>query len=133
MSREAANANASGRLILVVDDDEVVLLSLCNLLESMGFAVTSAPDGRSALAETERRTPALVLTDIYMAGADGHELITALRRSHRTLPIIAMSGAAGSQEALAFARHLGADAVIAKPFHYLELVQTLDRLLRGDA
>ena len=79
------------------------------------------------------RLPDLVLTDIYMPDADGFELINALRQRNLNVPVVAMSGGtrAGSYDNLSIATHLGAAAVIDKPFSNASLIDTIDRVIVG--
>jgi two-component system, NarL family, capsular synthesis sensor histidine kinase RcsC len=86
---------------------------------------------RQPTVRTHSRTAgiAALVTDIYMGGGDGFVLISALRDQGRTLPIIAMSGGKVGLDVLGFARKLGADATLAKPFRSRDLIALLERLL----
>ena len=116
----------------MVDDDDDLRHSLRALLESFEYRVIMADSADSAIAAVERETPDLVLTDIYMPGSDGFELINALRRQDPGLPVIAMSGGGirGNYDNLSIAAHLGASAVIDKPFSNASLVETIERVLQ---
>jgi DNA-binding NtrC family response regulator len=117
--------------ILVVDDDPDLLQSLRVLLESYDYQVIMAPNAAAAIAAVTEQTPDLVLTDIYMPDADGFELINALRQRNVTVPVVAMSGGGrvGSYDNLSIATHLGAAAVIDKPFSNTSLIDTIERVL----
>jgi len=117
--------------VLVVDDDPDLLQSLRVLLEAYDFGVVMAPNAAAAVAAVADRKPDLVLTDIYMPDADGFELINALRLSGVTVPVVAMSGGgrSGGYDNLAIATHLGAAAVIDKPFSNASLIGTIERVL----
>jgi DNA-binding NtrC family response regulator len=119
--------------ILVVDDDPDLLQSLRVLLETYDYSVIVAPNAAAAITAVSERQPDLVLTDIYMPDADGFELINALRQRNLTVPVVAMSGGtrAGSYDNLAIATHLGAAAVIDKPFSNANLIDTIERVLAG--
>jgi len=127
----ASLENSKSPVVLVVDDDEAIRASLVALLGTLGYRVFQAGNVAAALVICETNPPDLVLTDVYMVGADGYELIAAIRAKRRTLPIIAMSGGSAGYDTLAFAKKLGADMVIEKPFRSAELVETIDRCLRG--
>jgi|SRR5581483_218376 len=114
--------------VLIVDDDPAILSSLEQILSRDGFIVQTAKSGEAALASVARETPQVVLTDVQMSGLNGLELITALRLGRRNFPIVAMTGAA-EQDTLGFARKLGADAAIRKPFKRAELVDLIDYCL----
>jgi DNA-binding NtrC family response regulator len=123
----------SSATILVVDDDPDLLQSLRVLLEAYDYKVLMAPNAAAAIAAVTEGQPDLVLTDIYMPDADGFELINALRQRNLAVPVVAMSGGtrAGSYDNLAIATHLGAAAVIDKPFSNASLIDTIERVLAG--
>src|SRR5690606_41377469 len=60
--------------ILVVDDDPDSLEIVRTYLESRGYQVTTAPDGRAALAMLEDARPDLVSLDVMTPGSDGWEV-----------------------------------------------------------
>lgn len=117
--------------ILIVDDDPDLLQSLRVLLEAYEYRVVLAANAAAAITAVTARAPDLVLTDIYMPDADGFELINALRRQDPILPVVAMSGGGrvGSYDNLTIAKHLGAAAVIDKPFSNASLIETIERVL----
>ena len=115
--------------VLVVDDEEAVRDSISDLLSGVGYRVVLAPDAATALRLMDCEHPDLVLTDIYMDLCDGYELIAALRQRPEQIPVVAMSAGRAGYDALKAALHLGADAVIDKPFPGAGLVETIDRQL----
>ena len=131
MSPDPANSNHPRPYLLVVDDDAAVRDSVQVLFTSIGYEVAVASNGAEALDHMAQRSADVVLTDIYMEGCDGFELIAALRKKHRQTLVAAMSGGHLGYDTLSFANRLGADAVIDKPFRDLQLVETLDRLVRN--
>ena len=122
----------SRRLVLVVDDDASLRDSIRALLESLGFLVSTAANAREAVIEVGAQRPDVILTDIYMPGGDGYELISAMRSFHEDIPIIAMSGGAfqfGIKDHLGMAKRLGAQATLVKPFRPAALIETVDRAI----
>ena len=119
--------------VLVVDDDPDLLQSLRVLLEAYDYGVIMAQNAADAIAAVSTQQPDLVLTDIYMPDADGFELINALRQHSLSVPVVAMSGGGrvGGYDNLAVATHLGAAAVIDKPFSNASLIETIERVLAG--
>ncbi|MBW7852208.1 MAG: response regulator [Rhodospirillales bacterium] len=113
--------------VLVVDDEELVRLTLRQMLESEGHDVLEARNGREAVA-IQNKTPAdIVLTDIIMPEQEGIETIIQLRRQDPNLRIIAISGG-GRMKNLDFLRvaaNVGADATLTKPFTTDELVEVI--------
>jgi DNA-binding NtrC family response regulator len=119
--------------VLVVDDDPDLLQSLRVLLEAYDYTVIMAGNAAAAIAAVSQRKPDIVLTDIYMPDADGFELINALRQHSHDVPVVAMSGGGrvGGYDNLSVATHLGAAAVIDKPFSNSSLIETIERVLSG--
>src|SRR5690348_11506148 len=117
--------------LLVVDDDAAIRQSIEALFSSRDYDVATARNGAEALDQIEHHRTDVVLTDIFMEGSDGFELISAVRKGHRQMMVAAMSGGHGAFNPLAFANKLGADLVISKPFRSAELVDAIDRLIRG--
>jgi CheY-like chemotaxis protein len=116
---------------LVVDDDPEVRGSVRVLLEAYGYAVREAEDGRAALNDVEIAPPDLILTDIYMPGSDGFEVINELREIRNDIPVIAMSGGSKSLglDQLELAEKLGAVGIIDKPFRDSNLLEMIDRAI----
>ena len=119
--------------ILVVDDDAGLRESLSALLRSLDYRVSTAANCAEALLELAAQPLDLVLTDIYMVGGDGLELINAMRTLGHRIPIVAMSGGSlqFDTDHLEIARRLGASATVAKPFRVAQLVETIDRAAAG--
>jgi CheY-like chemotaxis protein len=77
--------------VLVVEDDQEIRELVAKFLESEGFRVFTAENGRDALEQLEKiPPPALVLVDMMMPVMDGASLIKALRSHDRlaTLPVV---------------------------------------------
>jgi PAS domain S-box-containing protein len=100
---------------IVVADDEAGVRSFLRLvLESAGYQVMEAPNGKLALQEARAGRVDLVITDLVMPEQEGIETIRALHRDVPGVGIIAISGALEPQF-LEVARMLGAQAVLSKP------------------
>jgi DNA-binding NtrC family response regulator len=116
--------------VLIVDDNADLCETLRRTLASVGYEAACAEDAQAAIAAIAARTPDIIITDIYMPAADGFELLNWLRRRAIDIPVIAMSGSGtGYYDQLSVAEHLGAAAVIDKPFRQAKLVETIDRVL----
>jgi len=79
--------------ILIVDDDPSLQQLLTLVLTKSGYAVRSAQDGFSALAAIRTAVPDILLSDLYMPGMSGFELLSVVRRRFPLIPVIAMSSA----------------------------------------
>jgi CheY-like chemotaxis protein len=117
--------------ILVVDDNEAFRDMLCLVLRNVGYEVHSVPDGRDVAAFVRKIPIDLVITDLIMPEKEGIETIIELRRSHRHIKIIAMSGGGrlGPEDYLPIAAHAGAAATLSKPFTTEEMLSTIWRVL----
>jgi CheY-like chemotaxis protein len=121
------------RTVLVVDDDPDLRMSVRRMLETYDYAVVEAGDAIEAIRALTASKPDLILTDIYMPGADGLELITALRSWPEPIPVVAMSGGTriADMDPLDVAQKLGAVAIIDKPFRVSNLLEMIDRAIAG--
>jgi DNA-binding NtrC family response regulator len=111
--------------ILIVDDDDAVRESLGLSLETMGYDVDYARDGRSALAAIAQVAPEAVVTDLQMPGMGGLDLLRELASRKNGVPVIAMSG--GGAAMLESARRLGAVETFAKPVMDSMLASAIER------
>ncbi len=126
-------AGGTKKRILIIDDDDLVLQIICEVVESFGYDVTSAPDGESGLEMLAKGPlPDIVVTDIIMPGLSGLEVIADVKRKFPGVRIVAMSGGGGSKagDNLATAQELGADATLAKPVDFPGLLDILKDLSR---
>ena len=78
--------------ILIVDDDLETRTLLSRVLADEGYAVETAPDGRTALKMVTASPPDLLITDLIMPRLSGWSLFARVRRLAPTLPIILISG-----------------------------------------
>jgi len=117
--------------ILVIDDDEHIRETVRRVLESRGHSVEDADEGTAGIAAVAQRAPDLVITDIFMPGHDGIEVLLELRKAFPTLKVIAMSGGDGRGvlNLLEDAELLGADRTIPKPFTPGELIAAVNDVL----
>lgn len=119
--------------ILIVDDDELLRLTMREMLEDNGHDVFEAGDGTVGLAHLKKEPVDLVITDLIMPGKmEGIETIFELQSEFPGLPVIAMSGKRiGGETCLGSAQALGARASLQKPFTQAELLKTVVAALGG--
>ena len=115
--------------ILVVDDEADIRRIIRILLESRGYRVLEAPNGRLAV-ETIRKEPDvdLILLDIMMPELSGIEASREIR-SISSAPILFLTAGTQEQDKLE-AYSSGGDDYLAKPFSHGELLMKVDSLLR---
>ncbi len=114
------------RHILVVDDEREIREVLSETLVDEGFIVASAADGAQALRAIERDRPDLVLLDMRMPVVNGWEFARLLRERDVQLPILVMTAA---QNARSWAKEIGANGYLAKPFDLEVLLSTIEKTL----
>ena len=106
--------------ILVVDDDDVIRDTLCELL-SADYSCQTANTAEDALAKLEAQGFDVVLTDISMPGLNGKELLQKVVEQFPGTPVIIISGHSDQGEAESLLNH-GAFDYLLKPFR-LEVVE----------
>lgn len=77
--------------ILVVDDEENICILYKEEMEDMGYEVTTALDGATALAAMEKTRFDLVTLDMRMKGMDGIETLRRMKEMNSSLPVIISS------------------------------------------
>lgn len=127
----AQDPTAVGSKVLLIDDDPALLWLMGQAFEAAGYRTLSAENGRQGLNLLDAYQPDLVVTDIVMPEMEGIGAILHIRRKPSPPKIIAISGAGpgGRRNYLKWAKHLGADAVLAKPFRMSQIVALSDRLI----
>ncbi|HWB59772.1 MAG TPA: response regulator [Chthoniobacteraceae bacterium] len=135
--REAASACSPApeenaprkRNVLIVDDEEMVRLSLSIVLNGLGFAVQSADDGDTALEKIRLRPGHydIVVTDHNMKRINGVELVKQLRKTGFPGKIMVVTGYMGSRHEEAY-HAMGVDRIMYKPWDIVELRKTVREL-----
>ena len=106
--------------ILVVDDDDVIRDTLCELLAA-NYSCQTANTAEEALAKLEAQGFDVVLTDISMPGLNGRELLQRVVEMYPGTPVIIISGHSDQGQAESLLSH-GAFDYLLKPFR-LEVVE----------
>jgi DNA-binding response OmpR family regulator len=114
------------RLVLVVDDDEMIRRLVRAVLEADEFEVAEARDGETALRLASETKPSVVVLDIMMPGLDGVEVCRRL--DHSEVKVIVLT-AKDDPRLEDECRAVGADAFLTKPFSSIELLDLVAELL----
>jgi CheY-like chemotaxis protein len=119
--------------ILVVDDDPAIRRILDLMLTRRGHTVSVASDGAAALRSIRGDPFDIVVTDLIMPDIEGLQLIREVRSMPSPPRIVAMSGGGrgAKHNYLEMAMHLGASAILAKPFTQDELVAVIAEAVRA--
>lgn len=120
------NAEAKPRLVLVVDDDEMIRRLVRAVLEADEFEVAEARDGEAALELASRAEPSVVVLDVMMPGLDGVEVCRRL--DHDKVKVVILT-ARDDPKLEAEAKLAGADAFMTKPFAPMELLDLVGELM----
>jgi sigma-B regulation protein RsbU (phosphoserine phosphatase) len=121
------NATFYDSRILVVDDAALNRELIVNYLESAGFKnLEVAKDGNDALNKINSFSPDIMILDLLMPEMDGIQVIKSLRNNSKTkhLPIIVQTALSETEQRIE-AWQCGANDVVAKPIHRLELLSRI--------
>jgi two-component system response regulator HydG len=117
--------------VVVVDDDATLLGIVTRVLRAAGHEVRAHPDAESALADVDAEDGKLdaILTDLYLPGTTGMDLLARIRERWADIPVVMMTGNATIETAVE-AMRLGAYNYLLKPFSSPdEVVLTLSRAI----
>jgi two-component system, OmpR family, response regulator len=115
--------------ILVVEDDELLADSLCQLLTGNGFSADHVTSGTAADALLSNSAYDMAILDIGLPGIDGFEVLRRLRKRANDLPVLVLT-ARDTVEDRVHGLNLGADDYLPKPFAGAELEARVRALLR---
>jgi CheY-like chemotaxis protein len=114
--------------ILVIDDQQLVRLSVSRFLQNQGYKTTAVSDGYKALEMLRKECPDLIILDINMPGMNGLELIHRIHKVYSdSIPILILSGNI-SESIIAEAFHAGAADYMKKPLSLAELGARVARI-----
>jgi PAS domain S-box-containing protein len=127
-----AGGPPGARLVLVVDDEEVVRNLARVALERHGYMVLTAENGQEALEifQQERNRISLVLLDLTMPVMGGEETLAGLKKLRPDVPVLLSSGYS-EWEAMRLFGAKGLTGFIQKPYPPSRLVETLRSALES--
>jgi two-component system NtrC family sensor kinase len=117
--------------ILVVDDNREIVSALTDVLQSRGFGVLCAYDGRQGLRLALEKKPDLILLDWNLPQLSGFQVLQALRERGNTAPVVLMT-IYGSENVAVQAFRLGIRDYIPKPLRVPETLQAIKKALAED-
>jgi CheY-like chemotaxis protein len=115
------------KVILVVDDDDLVRETAVVLIKSLGYGTVSVANAQDALRLVMDDGIDAVLTDIMMPGIDGLELAKRIHELEPRMPVICTTGYANVVEE---SRHY--NALLRKPYHVATVAKALKSVLAAD-
>jgi CheY-like chemotaxis protein len=113
--------------ILVVDDNEVLKMTLSRLLNVEGYTVLTASGGDEAIKIVQNEYVDLVLLDINMPNVNGYDVLIFIKQNYPSIKVVMVTAYADLKNAVE-SKKLGADEFITKPFNVRELFSTIFRL-----
>jgi two-component system alkaline phosphatase synthesis response regulator PhoP len=115
--------------VLLVEDEEGLILTLTDRLQSEGFGVESATDGEAGLALALAENFDLIILDVMLPKKNGYDVCRDLRQKGVATPVLMLT-AKGETIDKVLGLKLGADDYLTKPFEVIELLARIEALLR---
>jgi len=114
----------TSKLVAVIDDDESVQDSLCDLIESTGFVARRFGSAEEFLEYDLHCEVGCLIAEIQMPGMSGLQLQARLKEEQCNIPIIFIASNGGAKTRIQAMRE-GAVEFLAKPLDYQLLLKTL--------
>ncbi len=127
-----ANAADEPMRVLVIEDERSLATLIKRGLETEGFSVDLAADGRSGLWAALENSYDVLIVDIMLPVLNGYRLVEALRAKQVWTPVMMLTAKDGEYDQ-ADAFDLGADDYLTKPFSFVVLTARLRSLVRRGA
>ena len=120
------------KAILVADDDPDILSIVSMSLETQGYTIYKATNGREAVDLAKQHHPDLVLMDMMMPIVSGYEAVVELKAdaSTRDITIVGLSAKAMATD-MERATDVGIDGYITKPFRIAQVLTVVESYLQG--
>ena len=115
--------------ILLVEDEQGLILTLTDRLQSEGFDVTSAADGEKGFELALSDKFDLIILDVMLPKKNGCDVCRDLRQKGIDTPVLMLT-AKGETIDKVLGLKLGADDYLTKPFEVIELLARIEALLR---
>lgn len=115
--------------VLLVEDEEGLILTLTDRLQSEGFDVQSATDGETGLKYALEEKFDLIILDVMLPKKNGYDVCRDLRQKGIAAPVLMLT-AKGETIDKVLGLKLGADDYLTKPFEVIELLARIEALLR---
>ena len=117
-------------LVAIVDDDESIRESVPDLLRQFGFEAKAFESAEAFLLSDCMEAIDCLVLDIVMPGMSGPDLQQELARRGHRFPIVFIT-AQGDPSTRRRVLDAGATDVLAKPFDESDLLEAINRALRG--
>jgi len=115
--------------LLLVEDEQGLVLTLTDRLESEGFEVVTATDGKAGFETASTEPFDLIILDVMLPKKNGYDVCRDLRQKGIATPVLMLT-AKGETIDKVLGLKLGADDYLTKPFEMIELLARVEALLR---
>ncbi|MFA7384110.1 MAG: response regulator [Desulfurivibrionaceae bacterium] len=122
-------SESTNKTCLIVDDDQMILSTVEQCMETIGYSCSTAISAEDALKILAEKSFSLMITDLQMGGMNGIELTKLAKKAHPSMSIIAMTGYIDDHhydEAI----EAGASDFLKKPFTVNEIHARVERVAR---
>jgi two-component system alkaline phosphatase synthesis response regulator PhoP len=115
--------------LLLIEDEPGLVVTLTDRLESEGYEVVSATDGKTGFERAQSDTFDLIILDVMLPKKNGYDVARDLRHLGVSTPILMLT-AKGETIDKVLGLKLGADDYLTKPFEVIEFLARIEALLR---
>ena len=117
--------------ILIVDDEEDILNTICFRLEAEGFECITSQDGIDALAKARQEKPDLILLDIMLPRMNGYKVSRLLKfdEKYQHIPILMLTAKTQETDRIT-GIETGADGYVTKPFEMDALIKLIKNYIK---
>ncbi len=116
----------SNPLLLIIEDDDSISLSLKVFFESKGYSVMNAPNGEDGLKIALKEIPDTIILDLRLPDVYGIEVMQEIKKAYPEISVIIMTGHGEVKEAVEAMRH-GAEYYFQKPIDLEELAVMVEK------
>ena len=122
-----------GKVILIVEDNEMNMTLIRDLLQMSGYTTLEAGDGKKAIEIAQNKKPDLILMDIQLPVMDGLEASRILKNDKTTgnIPIVALTASVMKSD-IKNIYEAGCEDYIAKPIEVNEFIKKIAEFLDED-
>lgn len=118
--------------VLVVDDEQEFVATLCKRLSKRGLASTGVFSGAAAIAAVKRHDFAVILLDMKLPDLDGNSVLRELKKLKPETPVIILTGHISAKDGIQGREH-GANDYLMKPVEFESLFESLHNACHGTA
>ena len=118
--------------VIIIEDDEEILESLKEILQSEGYEVDAATDGEEGIKKCRAKPFDIALLDIKLPGMDGTKVLEILHKEFPNMIKIMITGYPSLENAVASLKK-GADAYLMKPVNPSNLLKVIDEKMNERA